>query len=334
MVKIRLSAIVFCLFIIAFTIHSFGSNPQPISSANGVDFSAKPSHYPVYFNLSADPSEIYLNLTFAIQVVVRNNFEEPLSDLVYTDILEANLEYLPFVDYNAVTYDPKSRKISKIIESLLPGEQVTFYYRLILTSPEIKNLKGDTWIRTATLKEQNGPININAAVALIVSPYSPPTLPPTPAPTSTATFTNTATPTQTVTPTERMTPTPTPKATSTLTPTEFWTRTITSTGTTTATFPPGAPTYTPTPTTTNTRTPTPIPTRTPGVCPTPIGGQDAIPVDYAVGTGPWTIDPGIESIVPFCASGIHNRSSGDKHCLLFTPGKQFKPAPSALHVGL
>ena len=221
------------------------------SSGNGIENPLKTSHYPVYFNLSAFPSDEYLNVPFAIQVVVRNDSEKTISNLVYTDSLEATLEFIPDT-FSDVSYDPKTRKISKLGSLQSQRERRSYSPTgYILTSLEIKNLKGDIWVRTAVLKEHNGPININTTVALIIISGGTPT--------GTATATSTPTSTVTFTPTNTVTPT----VTITLTPTVTTTRTITSTATTTSTFPPGMPTYTPTPTATPSITPTPTVTSTP-----------------------------------------------------------------------
>ena len=280
MYKIRLSVIAIFILVFVFAINSIGSKMEPrlsvnFSSGNGSENPLKTSHYPVYFNLSAFPSDVYLNVPFAIQVVVRNDSEKTISNLVYTDSLEATLEFIPDT-FSDVSYDPKTRKISKLIASISAGEEVIFSYRLILTSLEIKNLKGDIWVRTAVLKEHNGPININATVALIIIPGGTPT--GTPTATSTPTRTVTFTPTNTVTPTVTMT----------LTPTVTTTRTITSTATTTSTFPPGMPTYTPTPTATPSITPTPTVTSTPDCADITTSGYTNSLTQYSFLISNWT----------------------------------------------
>ncbi len=280
MYKIRLSVIALFILVVVFAINSIGSKMEPrisadFSSGNGIENPLKTSHYPVYFNLSAFPFDVYLNVPFVIQVVVRNDSEETIFNLMYTDSLEANLEFIPDTLSN-VSYDPKSQKVSKLITSISMGEEVTFFYRLKLTSLEIKNLKGDTWVRNVILKEQNGPININTTVTLVIIPGGTQT--------GTATVTSTPTSTVTVTPTNTVTPT----VTMTLTPTITTTRTITSTATTTSTFPPGMPTYTPTNTPTRTITHTPTMTSTPDCTEITTSGYTTSLTQYSFLISNWT----------------------------------------------
>ena len=128
-----------------------GSKVPPHASSNQIDFT-----------ISAQPGTVQVNDSFVLTVLIQNNASVADTNLLYSDILEAGLEYVVSSD-SPVSYNSQTRQVSYAIASLEAGKSITFSYKLKVTAKKQNATKGAIRIHSATLNHSLGATNRGCA---------------------------------------------------------------------------------------------------------------------------------------------------------------------------
>ena len=119
----------------------------------------------VEFVMTADPAIVPTNGTLKLNVSIRNNSQEPLTNLTFIDRLETGLEYAPD-STSPVSYDDKKRDVTLAIDTLEAGEKFYFSYAITVTSAKRNATKGKVWLHDAGLKSSDDKLNLKANVTI------------------------------------------------------------------------------------------------------------------------------------------------------------------------
>jgi uncharacterized repeat protein (TIGR01451 family) len=143
------------------------SYPDQTSPDPDLPPSPVPSKEQIEFSLVANPAIVPLNGLVKFQVLIRNNSEQTITGLTFTDNLETGLEYKS-ENTSLVTYDAQKREVQLSIESLGVGEEYSFSYSTSLTSAKRNALKGKIWLHDAELKSTDSQVQLrtNAAIGV------------------------------------------------------------------------------------------------------------------------------------------------------------------------
>ncbi len=139
--------------------------PQQTSPEPGKMKSPVPPKEQIEFTLTAEPGIVPANGLVRLQVNLRNYSRRELDSLVFTDALEAGLEYNPDAQ-SPVSYDAKKREVTYNLGTLGIGEEVSFSYSLTVTSSKRTAIKGKVWLHSAELTSSESHVNLKASVAL------------------------------------------------------------------------------------------------------------------------------------------------------------------------
>ena len=129
------------------------------SSSGKADIPPQPKEEDIGFSISTNMDVVAVSTPFMATAKIQNNSKTKISSLHYSDVLESGIEYLPNKK-DIVTYDTKKREISYIIDTIDPGQIISFSYQL-----EIVNVTaGNLFIHTAILK--NGGSDLQASTTI------------------------------------------------------------------------------------------------------------------------------------------------------------------------
>ncbi|MGH9784604.1 MAG: SpvB/TcaC N-terminal domain-containing protein, partial [Terriglobia bacterium] len=99
-----------------------------------------------------------------LTVTLRNPSERAYTELIFTDTLESGFEYVP-ASGSPVTYDSQNDQITRVIESLLPGEEIGFSYAIELTTAKRSLLRGRAWLHNVSLSDGQS-LNLTAPITI------------------------------------------------------------------------------------------------------------------------------------------------------------------------
>ena len=139
--------------------------PQQTSPQSEDPESSVPPKNPVEISLIAEPAIVPANGLVKLNVHIRNHSEQALTSLIFTDSLEAGLEYSPD-NTSLVTFDPQKKEVSLTIPSIRAGEDFAFSYSLTITSPKRNEIKGKIWLHNSELVSSTSNLKLNTSAAL------------------------------------------------------------------------------------------------------------------------------------------------------------------------
>ena len=119
----------------------------------------------VEFSIVADPAIVPTNGLITFTVTIRNNSEQPLTGLTFTDALETGLEYSPDSS-SPVSYDATRREILLSLQSLGAGQEVSFHYSTVMTSTKRNSIQGKVWLHSVDLNANGNSIKLKAVASL------------------------------------------------------------------------------------------------------------------------------------------------------------------------
>jgi uncharacterized repeat protein (TIGR01451 family) len=119
------------------------------------DLPPQPLQQQIDFSISAEPGNVQLNQNFTLTVNLQNNSPHPETDIAFSDLLEAGLEYVPASD-SPVSYNDQTREITYTVASIEPRATSSFVYQLTVTQKDENNKQGEIRIHSANLSLSNG----------------------------------------------------------------------------------------------------------------------------------------------------------------------------------
>ena len=124
-----------------------------------------PSKDQVEFTMVADPTIVPVNGLVRFNIFIRNNSEQELTGLTFTDQLESGLEYSQD-STSPVTYEANKKEVLFSIDHLGIGEERTFTYAATLTSAKRNAVKGKIWLHDAELKSSDNLVHLRATATI------------------------------------------------------------------------------------------------------------------------------------------------------------------------
>ena len=142
------------------------TDTSPVASEATPNLPPERTVEPVGFELTPSSAVVSLNGQVTLNVRVQNNTSQALADLLYTDALEAGLEYLP-ASSDSVSFDSDSQEVSYHIPSLAVGKEAAFSYTLQVTQFNSSDRNGELWLHSAQLKDRDA-LDLSAQAAFAV----------------------------------------------------------------------------------------------------------------------------------------------------------------------
>ncbi|RPI89679.1 MAG: DUF11 domain-containing protein, partial [Chloroflexi bacterium] len=141
--------------------------PQQTSPEASEPESPVPPRDEVEFTLVSEPAVVPVNGLVTFHVNVRNHSKQELTSLIFTDSLEAGLEYIPD-SASPLTYDPKKKEVTLTIETLEAGQEFAFSYSLKVTSSKRNAVKGKIWLHNVVLKSYANNLHLRTGAVIAV----------------------------------------------------------------------------------------------------------------------------------------------------------------------
>lgn len=138
------------------------SSPEPDEPISPV-----PPKDPIEFTLVADPAIVPADGLITFNVYVRNNTEQEIPALTYTDLLETGVQYSQNSS-SPVTFDTMTNQVSLVIASLAIGEEFLFSYTLSVTSLKRSQIDEKLRLHSAELKSADDSIHLKTSAAIAV----------------------------------------------------------------------------------------------------------------------------------------------------------------------
>lgn len=137
------------------------SYPQQSSPEKDEPASPIPPKDQVEFTLTTEPAIIPANGQIQFSVFIRNNSDQALTNLVFTDQLETGLEYVQGAA-DQVTYDERGRVVRADIDKLPTGEELKFSYSVNITNSRRTSLNSKIWLHDVELQSSDHTLRLRA----------------------------------------------------------------------------------------------------------------------------------------------------------------------------